>query len=383
MTIKCSGVDVLTGRPVAVSFGSRIEAVGEAGAAEGSAFVAPGFIDLQVNGFAGVDFNSPEASAERIERAIRALFATGVTRFYPTIITGSPESMAGALSNLARVRESLPEGAAIEGYHVEGPHISPEDGARGAHPQRWVRRPDVHELHRWQDAAGGRVRIVTISPEWPEAPRYIEAAVREGIVVSIGHTAANSAQIADAVSAGASMSTHLGNGAHGMLPRHPNYIWDQLAEDRLAAGFIADGIHSPAAFLKVAMRAKPAGRRILVTDAVMAAGAEPGHYRLGELDVELLAGDRVVLPGTKTLAGSALRMHRGVGNLMRLAGLTLSDAVAMATVNPARAMHLAGREKGLVRDESADIVEFSVNCDDQTLEIRRTYLNGELVYERS
>src|SRR5262249_51041292 len=153
-------------------------------------------------------------------------------------------------------KETLPEGVAMDGFHVEGPHISPDDGPRGAHPRRWVRPPDVDEFHRWQEAARGHIRLVTVAPEWPEAPRYIEALVGEGIVISLGHTNANGAQIAAAASAGATMSTHLGNGAHAILQRHPNYIWEQLAEDRLMASFIVDGIHLPKSFVKVALRAK-------------------------------------------------------------------------------------------------------------------------------
>ena len=133
-----------------------------------------------------------------------------------------------------------------------------------------------------------------LSPEWPEAPRYIERIVAEGVVAAIGHTQADAAMIADAVSAGATLSTHLGNGAHAVLPRHPNYIWEQLAEDRLAASFIVDGIHIGEAFLKVALRAKGLDHAVLVTDAVMPAQCAPGPYLLGEVEVELLPpGDRV------------------------------------------------------------------------------------------
>jgi N-acetylglucosamine-6-phosphate deacetylase len=380
--MKCTGVDAITGQAVAVSFGAVVDAVDNAGSATGEMHLAPGFIDLQVNGFAGVDYNSPTTPLEEIGRSIRVLFATGVTRFFPTIITGSPEDMAGALSNMATARERLPEGPAIEGFHVEGPHISPEDGPRGAHPRRWVRRPDVHELHRMQAAARGLIRIVTLSPEWPEAPRYIEAAVRDGIVASIGHTNASAGQIADAISAGATMSTHLGNGSHSMLPRHPNYIWEQLAEDRLTAGFIGDGIHVPKSFLKVGLRAKGISRSVLVTDAAPPAGAAPGRYRFGELEIELRPDNRVVIAGTNSLAGSALRMHDGVANLMRLCGLSLSDAVATATVNPARAARIAGREAGLQPGQRGDVVEFRFNAEAPGLEIERTYLSGALVYRR-
>ena len=308
---------------------------------EPGVWLSPGFVDLQVNGFAGVDYNHPGAAHEDIARSIRAQFATGVTRLCPTVITGDPGGMLACLRNLAAAREALPEGEAIAGFHVEGPHISPEDGPRGAHPRQWVRPPDVDEFHRWQEAARGGVRIVTLSPEWPTAPHYIERVVSEGVVASIGHTQAGADQIADAVSAGATLSTHLGNGAHQMLRRHPNYIWEQLADDRLMAGFIVDGIHLGAAFLKSAIRAKTVARSILVTDAATPAGAAPGRYAIADQPVDLTADGRVVLAGTDRLAGSALNMRRGVENLVRLAGLSLDDAVLMATSNPARALGLA------------------------------------------
>ncbi len=376
--MKCSGINALTGCPAEVVFAQTIASAGPA--AEAAGYIAPGWIDLQVNGFAGVDYNSPTAPHEEIARSIRLLFSTGVTRFYPTVITGSPEDMSGALRNLAGAKERLPEGEAIEGFHVEGPHISPEDGPRGAHPKRWVRRPDVHEFHCMQEAARGLIRLVTLSPEWPEAPRYIEALVEEGVVVSIGHMNASAAQIADAVSAGATMSTHLGNGAHAVLPRHPNYLWEQLAEDRLTAGFIVDGIHLPASFLKTALRAKGRERAVLVTDAAMPAGCAPGRYKLGEQEVDLTADSRVVLAGQTRLAGSALRMDRGIENLIRLGGLTLADAVRMATVNPARAARIAGRHAGLEAGERGDVVSMRYIPESCRIYIDGTWLGGKQVY---
>jgi N-acetylglucosamine-6-phosphate deacetylase len=379
--MTCTGWNVATGEAVEVSFTNTITAVEPVlGQFRHDAWLAPGFIDLQVNGFAGVDYNSPETPQEEIARSIRALFACGVTRFLPTVITGPPADMLRALANLAQAREALSEGAAIEGFHVEGPHISPEDGPRGAHPRAWVRAPDLDEFRRWQEAARGQVRLVTVAPEWPGVTRYIETLVREGVVVAIGHTNATAAQIADAVRAGATLSTHLGNGAHSMLPRHPNYIWDQLAEDRLAASFIVDGIHLPASFLKVALRAKGVERSILVTDATTPAGCRPGRYRLGEQEVELTPDQRVVLAGTDRLAGSALRMDRGVENLMRLAGLSLREAVAMAARNPARVGRIEHRQRGLAPGERADIVRFRYHEAEQRIEILETYVSGERVY---
>lgn len=361
-----------------VEFADRIHEVREIATLHAESWLAPGFIDVQVNGFAGVDYNDPRTTVEEIGRSLEAQFATGVTRLYPTVITGAPGEMEASLRNLARARETLEHGEAMDGFHVEGPHIASEDGPRGAHPRQWVRRPDFDEFRRWQEATGGRVRIVTLAPEWPEAPRYIERIVAEGVVAAIGHTAATSAQIADAVTAGATLSTHLGNGAHQVLRRHPNYIWEQLAEDRLMADFIVDGIHLDAAFVKTAIRAKTVERAVLVTDASTPAGAAPGRYRLGEQDVELTEAGRVVLAGTDRLAGSALRMDGGVENLMRMAGLTLADAVRMATVNAARAGKVPGREAGLTAGERGDLVEF--RFDGTRVEVTGTWMSGERVF---
>src|SRR5215468_748129 len=203
--MKCSGHNFSTRELVEIEFDSAISNVDPLLGGETDDWIAPGFVDLQVNGFAGVDYNSPVAPHEEIARSIRVMFSTGVTRFFPTVITGPPDAMAGALRNLADARESLEDGAAMEAFHVEGPHISPEDGPRGAHPARWVRPPSIDEFHRLQDAARGHVRLVTLSPEWPGAPRYIEQLAREGAVTSIGHTRASAAQIRDAVSAGATL----------------------------------------------------------------------------------------------------------------------------------------------------------------------------------
>ncbi|MBZ5590903.1 MAG: amidohydrolase family protein [Acidobacteriia bacterium] len=378
MTI-CSGIDASTGLGIEIGFEQTISSVRVA-AERPSRWIAPGWVDIQVNGFAGVDYNSPVAPPDEIARSVQALYATGITRFYPTVITGAPEDMAASLRNLARAKETLEEGAAMDGFHVEGPHISPDDGPRGAHPKRWVRPPDIDELHRWQDATGGRIRLVTIAPEWPQAPRYIEAAVAENVVVSIGHTAAEAPHIAEAVNAGATMSTHIGNGAHSMLRRHPNYIWEQLAEDRLRASFIVDGIHLPKSFLKVGLRAKGVDRAVLVTDATSPAGCAPGRYRLGEQDVDLTPDNRVVLAGQDRLAGSALRMDRGVENLMRLGDLSLADAVRLATVNAARAGQVPGREAGLAIGQRADFVLFDFDPDTKRIEVNATYVGGRKVW---
>lgn len=349
-------------------------------------FLAPGFIDVQVNGFAGVDYNDPSVSHEAIARSVQRMFATGVTRFFPTVITASKERILAALRNLASTKEEfnrngMAEANAIEAFHVEGPHISPEDGPRGAHPAEHVRPPDIEEFKRWQEAANGNIRLVTVSPEWQQTPAYIQEVVRAGVVVSIGHTKATSAQISAAVNAGATMSTHLGNGAHSVLPKTQNYIWDQLATDRLAAGFIADGIHLPGPFLRAALRAKGVERSVLVTDAVMPAMCDPGPYKLGQVDVELRSDGSVVLRGGTRLAGSALRMDHAIANTVKLGGVSLREALAMATINPARVARIPGRQRGVTTGEKADFVRFRWDDQTQTLTVTETVLAGSTAFE--
>jgi N-acetylglucosamine-6-phosphate deacetylase len=378
--MNCFGRDAANGAVIDVAFHDAIESVAPSSESTGL-YVAPGFIDIQVNGFAAVDYNNPATPHEEIERSLHVLFSTGVTRFYPTVITGPRERMAGALRNLAAARQALRDGEAMDGFHVEGPFICAEDGPRGAHTKQWVRRPDLDEYRGWQEATGGRIRIVTLSPEWPEASRFIEKITADGVVASIGHTQASAAQIRDAVSAGATLSTHLGNGAHGVMRRHPNYIWDQLAEDRLMADFIVDGIHLDAAFLKVALRAKTVDRSVLVTDAATPAAAAPGRYYLGDHVVDHTADGRVVLAGQDRLAGSALRMDRGIENLMRLAGLSLAEAVQLATVNAARAGRVPARTAGLAPGDRADLVQFGY--DSGRIEVAAVWMSGRQVYARS
>lgn len=368
--MQISGIDPVSNQPVTVSFNENIEAVGSgpADAAE-HVYLAPGFIDVQVNGFAGADYCQAGTPIEKIGQSLDVIYSSGSSRIFPTVITNSPEEMVGALGNLAKAKEELPNSAVMEGFHVEGPFISPNDGPRGAHPRQWVIAPDINLFHRMQEAARGLIKLFTLSPEWPEAPAFIEQVAATGVTVSIGHTCANAEQISAAVSAGATMSTHLGNGADKVLVRHPNYLWQQMADDRLYAGLIVDSIHIGRDFLRVALRAKGLDRAVLVTDAAPPAGCAPGEYRLGEVVVDLLPpGDRVVVHGTDRLAGSALFMHKGVEKLMTFGDLSLADAMRLSTVNPARCCNIEGRKKGLVAGERADFVKF--RCDPETREVQ-------------
>jgi N-acetylglucosamine-6-phosphate deacetylase len=351
-----------------------------------SNFLAPGFIDLQVNGFAGVDYNDPASTTEQIAHSIRAQFTTGVTKIFPTIITGSNERMAGAIGNVTRVLRELernhqPEAHAIAGFHVEGPHLSPEDGPRGAHPLEHIRPPDLDEFQRWQEAADGLVKLVTVSAEWPGAPEYIAGIVKTGVVASIGHTKATTDQIQAAVDAGARMSTHLGNAAHAVLPKTQNYIWDQLAISQLAPSFVVDGIHIPPHFIHAAMRAKGLEHCVLVTDAVAPAMCQPGIFQLGQVEVELKTDGSVRMVNSDRLAGSALRLDHAIGNTVRFARITLREAVMMATQNPARIGRIAGRQRGLVPGEKADVVSFLWDGENFALTVKETIVAGISVYK--
>ena len=297
-----------------------------------------GFCDLQVNGFAGVDFNNPRATPDELRRTFAALHATGVTLALPTLITGTLEDF----TSCARALMGLGE-PAIAGLHMEGPYISPVDGPRGAHLLEFVRVASRDDFCRRQDVADGAIRLVTLAPEVAGAMELIEYLVAEKIVVAIGHTAATPEQIRDAIKAGAKLSTHLGNGCANMLPRHPNFIWEQLAADELAASFIVDGHHLPPATVKAMVRAKTPARSILATDAMAAAGCAPGRYTIGSAEVELSATGRVAAPGASNLAGSALTMPAAVANTARFTGLPLAEILPMATKQPAALIGLRPR----------------------------------------
>ena len=296
----------------------------------------PGLFDLQVNGFGGVDFNAPDLTPDRVDRAIELMRATGVTRCLPTLITSPLEQFAASARVLARSRD-----AAIAGIHMEGPYVSPDEGPRGAHPRAHVIAASVDDFKRRQDAADGRIVLVTLAPEVAGAMALIEHLVAARVCVALGHTAATPPQIGDAIAAGATLATHLGNGCAQMLPRHPNVIWELLAADAVCASFIADGHHLPPSTLKAMVKAKDPGRTILVTDATAAAGCLPGRYRIGAVDCELGADGRVSLPGTPYLAGSSLTMDRAIANACRFTGLPLAAVAPMASTNAARIVGMA------------------------------------------
>jgi N-acetylglucosamine-6-phosphate deacetylase len=290
----------------------------------------PGLFDLQVNGFGGVDFNAPDLTADAVGSALERMRATGVTRCLPTLITSSYDDFAAS----ARVFAGMAT-PAIAGLHMEGPYLASADGPRGAHRREHLRPPSLDDFRRRQEAAGGRIVLVTLAPELPGSLLLIEHLAASGVRVGIGHTDATPQQIADAIRAGATLATHLGNGCAQLLPRHPNVIWELLAADSVLASVIVDGHHLPPSTVKAMVRAKGAARTMLVTDAIGATGCAPGPYTLGGVRCELGTDGRVSLPGAPFLAGSALTLDRAIVNTVRFTGLTLEEVIPMASTIPA------------------------------------------------
>ncbi|MEG9430949.1 N-acetylglucosamine-6-phosphate deacetylase [Terriglobus sp. ADX1] len=342
----------------------------------GDLWLAPGLIDLQVNGYGGIDLNEDGCDVAAIARLTRTLAAAGTTTFLPTIITADIASMSSRLRSIVHAREGNRDVAnAIPCIHVEGPYISPEDGYRGAHPVADVRPPSLEEFDALQSAADGLIGLVTLSPHWPGIEEFIHALRARGVVVSLGHTHASPDEIHRAVDAGATLSTHLGNGIAAMLPRHSNPIWTQLAEDRLTAALIADGAHLPADTLRVMLRAKGVERSVLVSDSVALGGITPGHYHshIGG-DVTVYADGSIRMRESGLLAGSGITLNDAVARAPMMSGCTLGQAIRMATSNPADVLALkTGR---IAVGAPADLLLFHWKHGDTSLQIQEV-VRGE------
>lgn len=370
------GRDPASGKGVEISFADGLVTAIADRAEAPSDWVSAGLIDLQVNGYGGIDLNDGALTADRVGDLARLLWERGVTTFLPTLITASEESLTDALAAIAEALRTDPRVArSIPGIHVEGPFISPADGPRGAHPAAHVRPPDASEVARWQAACGGLIRMITISPHWDAAADFVQAMVTSGVQVALGHTDADADRIRAAVDAGARLSTHLGNGASAMLPRHPNLIWTQLADDRLTASFIADGHHLPADAFKAMLRAKGPERAILVSDCVALGGMPPGLYDapIGGR-VELRADGWLGTPGTPYLAGASRPLNDDVAIAAIMADLPLAEALRLATANPGR---IIGGRGVLEVGAPADIITFGWSPGDRTLAVTGAWLGGE------
>ena len=375
-SLTITGRNPRDGRPLAVIVQDGLIREIQDGRGDEDVWLSPGFVDLQVNGYRGDDVNHEVPDPETIVSLTRKMIAVGVTTYLPTIITAAETRITAALQSIAEARRrSRLVANAVPFVHVEGPGISPTEGFRGAHPVEHVRPPSLAEFNRWQEASGGLVGMVTLSPHFRGMEVYVSALTARGVHVALGHTDASAEEIHRAVDAGARLSTHVGNGMSGLIPRHSNVLWPQLAEDRLTATMIADGHHVPEDMFKVMVRAKGLERCLLVSDTVALAGMPPGTYTtpVGGR-VELHADGRLSLAGTEFLAGAAVPLKDGVARAMSMTGSPLADSLRMATENPGR---FVGGLGVLRAGSPADLVRFTIGHGNTTLKIVTVIVKGQ------
>jgi N-acetylglucosamine-6-phosphate deacetylase len=377
-----SGIHYATGEPVKIKiadgrFVDFIEA-DTLSKEEQRLIIAPGLIDNQINGYANVDFSGTDLTVEGIVDAAKSIWSSGVTTFIPTLITGSHENLIKNFTVLNKALETNEKlAASVPGFHLEGPYISPDEGFRGCHPLQHIRKPSWNEFKTYQKAAGGKIIQVTLAPELEGAPEFIRLCKLNGIVIAIGHTNSTSGEINRAVEAGATLSTHLGNGCANFIHRHNNPIWPQLANDKLTSTIIADGFHLLPEELKVFYKVKGSDSIILTSDVIYLAGMAPGKYTFLESEVLLTGEGMLKNIAMNCLAGASFPLKTGVGNMMKFTGCTMADAIRMASGNVAHAYNLNDRGS-LSLGKRADLILFDM--DDDQLRIRKTYLQGELVF---
>lgn len=383
--LTLAGRSISSGAGIALTIGEgRILEVAEQQVSPDAPYLSPGFFDIQANGYAGNDYSAPDLTIQQVHTIVSLLAASGTTHHLPTIVTNPRELIVRNLRVLKEALESSEDlAAAIPGIHIEGPYICAEDGPRGAHDPAYIRDPHPEEFAAWQEACGGRIRLITLAPEKKGALEFIRAVSAQNVVVAIGHTAAAPEQIREAVDAGARLSTHLGNGSHGMLPRLRNYIWEQLAEDRLLAGLIADGHHLPASVVKVFVRAKGLGRIILVSDVAVMGGRKPGIYRMGSIEVQVHEDGHLGVAGTEYLAGAGHLLDRCIARFIEFTATGLEETIRLCTANPA-ALIGADLPHGPLRPGMpADLTLFDWKEGDDRLQVRKTFLRGRRLFDSS
>ena len=335
--------------------------------------IAPGFVDLQVNGAAGTLFTQ-EPTTEALTVIAAVLPQHGCTSFLPTLLSCSEEDTHWAMAAAARACADPPAGAQVLGVHMEGPFLHPDRA--GAHDRRLLRSPSTADLAQWLEASDGVLRLLTLSPELPGASEVIREAVRCGLAVAVGHTAATYDESAKAAELGASLVTHLFNATGGLSAREPGVVGAALALDELSASLIADGIHLHPAVVRTAVRAKGVERVVLVTDAMPPVGAAAQEFSLLGRRVTVRDGACRLADGT--LAGSTLTMDQALRNVIRWTGVSLQDALAMATLLPARLIGADASKGSLETGKDADVVVM-----DSDLRVLLTLVGGQVVYRSS
>ena len=377
-----AGVNILNGQAIEFEIEhNRIANINNIETSESLPFLSPGFLDMQVNGYKKIDYRMEGLSEHHIHKIIHYLEVTGTTHHLPTIVTTADDYLLANLKTISNgIKNSEVIAEAIAGIHMEGPYLSKEDGPRGAHDSEYVKDPDFEEFQKWQEAAGGQIRVITLAPERKGAIDFIRKVVSTGVIVSIGHTNADGSCIRDAIRAGASMTTHLGNGSHGMLPRLNNYIWEQLAAEELTASIICDGFHLPESVVQVFNRAKGLDRLILVSDAACFGGLTPGKYSIGNIDVQVFEDGHLGLAGTEYLAGAGHLLDRDIAQFMNFTGCSLAETIPLCTVNPAKLLGLQNYFGTIEIGTKANLILFNWKIGADRLEILKSIRNGKEVY---
>lgn len=380
------GIHYATGKPVQIKIENgiitEIKSIQKLKDENSKTYIAPGFFDNQVNGFAGVSFAFGESdlTKEGIEKATTELWKKGVTTYLPTLTTNSQEVLVRNFKILENSLDDEKLRGSIPGFHLEGPYINPEDGYRGAHPKQFVRLPNWNEFMEMYNASNGKILQVTIAPELAGAQDFIKKCSEKGIVVAVGHHNASKEQLDLAVKNGAKTSTHLGNGCANMINRHVNPLWPQLANDDLMISIICDGFHLLPEEIKVFYKTKGVDKTIITSDVTSYAALKPGQYKTetGET-IELTKEGKLYYPAQNVLYGSASPITKGVGHVMEVTGCSLADAVQMASTNPAKLYGLSDRGT-LEIGKRADLVLFTL--EDFEVKVQQTFVEGDLVYEK-
>jgi len=313
-----------------------------------------GFVDLQVNGFKGIGFSDPDLTIDKVRTVTNELAKAGTIAYCPTIATGPIAIYRRNLPILAQAAQDKELSSHILGLHIEGPFISPTEGARGAHPLEHITGPSIDMFTELQQLASGHIIILTLAPETDGAFPLISFASENGVVVSLGHHFADDAVLSKAVESGAKACTHLGNGVPDMINRHQNPIWWQLACDKLHGMFITDGNHLPADFIQVALRAKTVEKFIVVSDMTAVAGLPPGTYGFHGSRVKLAPSGRISFENTPYLAGSSATMLQCMNYLASLHVLNESELWKVGFDNP---LALLGKDPHSFHKHAGAVVE--------------------------
>jgi N-acetylglucosamine-6-phosphate deacetylase len=379
------GLHYQTGKPVAVTIENgkitKIRSLHKQHESADPCYIAPGMIDNQVNGFAGVSFSlgGSGLTKDGVRKVTEELWKRGVTSWLATLTTNSHDNLLRNFELLGNMKYNPALHRSLVGFHLEGPYISPVDGYRGAHPLMYVRKPDWNEFMDYYKASGNAILTVTLAPEIPGVQDFIRKCTEMGIVVALGHHNASRKTVDEAVYNGAKIATHLGNGCANLINRHDNPLWPQLANDSLMISIICDGFHLRDEEIKTFYKVKGPLNTIITSDVTSFAGMPPGTYTVeGGAVVELTPEGMLRYPEQNVLYGSATPLSVGVVHFMKVTGCSVNDAITMSSANPARLYGLNDRGS-LEPGKRADLILFRVG--EKELIIEKTWVEGELVYE--